>query len=104
MTAPAFVTSGASLADDAVATDSWAAVKGANLAPLFDVATTDPLPLMFDGVTVTSHDSAGTNHAAPIYFISQKQINLLIPAGCALGAPVVSIAPSGTITWRGGTV
>jgi uncharacterized protein (TIGR03437 family) len=102
LTLPAFVTSGVSLADDAVATDSWAAVKGTNLAPLFDVATTDPLPLIFDGVTVTIRDSAGTNHAAPIYFISQKQINFLIPSGCALGAAVVTIASGATTTGRGG--
>jgi uncharacterized protein (TIGR03437 family) len=102
LTAPAFVTSGVSLTDEAVATDSWAAVKGTNLAPLFDVATTDPLPLIFDGVTVTIQDSSGTNHAAPIYFISQTQINFLIPAGCALGAAVVTIANGAIVTGRGG--
>jgi uncharacterized protein (TIGR03437 family) len=53
-------------------------------------------------VTATIQASAGTNHAAPIYFISQKQINFLIPAGCALGAAVVTIANGATTTGRGG--
>ncbi|MDP8978954.1 MAG: hypothetical protein M3O35_00025 [Acidobacteriota bacterium] len=104
MTPPALVMSGVSMTDDAVAPDSWAAVKGDNLAPLLDVAATDPLPVNFDGVTVTIQDSAGTKHVAPIYFISPKQINFLIPSGCALGAAVVTVASSGTNTGRGGVL
>ena len=62
------------------------------------------MPVNFDGVTVTIQDSAGTKHAAPIYFISPKQNNFLIPSGCALGAAVVTVASSGINTGRGGVL
>jgi uncharacterized protein (TIGR03437 family) len=101
-TARATVTSGVSFSDEAVAPDSWAAVKGTNLAPRVDIASTATLPTLFDGVTITILDSAGVSHAAPLWYLSPQQINFLIPADCALGAAIVTIVSSGVTTGRGG--
>ena len=101
-TAPAFVTSAVSYADDAIAPDSWAAVFGSKLAGQSDVATTVPFPTNLDGVTVTITDAAGVARAAQVWFISPGQIDFLVPTGCATGAAVVTVAAGGTVTGRGG--
>jgi uncharacterized protein (TIGR03437 family) len=101
-TAPAFVTSAVSYADDAIAPDSRAAIFGTRLAPQSDVATAVPFPTSLDGVTVTVTDSAGIARAAQVWFISPGQIDFLVPSGCASGAAVVTVAVGGTPSGRGG--
>jgi uncharacterized protein (TIGR03437 family) len=101
---PAFVTSGVSFSNEAVAPDSWAAVFGTNLVAKTSISTTAPFPTNLDGTTVTIADSAGVARLAPIWFVSAGQINYLVPTDCAVGAAVVTITSGGTVTGRGATL
>ena len=101
-TPPALIASAVSGSDDAIAPNSWAKITGANLAPKTDLATTDPLPMIFDDVSVIITDRAGAYHMAPILFISPRQINFLVPSDCPLGAGVVTVTVSGATVARGG--
>jgi uncharacterized protein (TIGR03437 family) len=100
----ALVSSGVSASDEALAPNSWAKMKGTNLAPKSDLATTDPLPTNFDGVSVVITDSAGAFHMAPILYVSGPQINFLVPPDTALGAAVVTVTLNGSTVARGATL
>ena len=43
------------------------------------------------GTTVKVTDSAGHEQSAALFFVSQGQVNFLMPAGTALGAATVTI-------------
>ena len=100
-TPPALVSSAVSFSNEAAATDSWTAIIGTNLAPKTDIASADPLPTTFDGVTVTITDSSGTDYPAGVWYISSRQINFLMPAGPVNGAAIVTVAVNGSPTGRG---
>ncbi len=101
-TAAAQVFSGASASDEAIAPNSWAIVRGTNLASKTDIAATDPLPAVFDDASVIITDSAGAYHMAPILFVSPQQINFLVPPDCPIGAAVVTVTAKGATVARGG--
>ncbi|MEK7832227.1 MAG: hypothetical protein AAB401_14125, partial [Acidobacteriota bacterium] len=67
------------------------ALFGANLATGVQVADTVPLPTTLLGTTVKVRDSAGTERAAPLFFVSSEQINAMIPTGTANGSAQVVI-------------
>ncbi len=96
------IAAAASGLDQAVAPNSWAKITGTKLAPASDLAMSDPLPTNFDGVTVVITDAAGTIHFAPILFVSDQQINFLIPPDCALGAAGVEVINNGSTATRAG--
>ena len=89
---------GADLASESIAT-----AFGQNLATETAGANTDPLPTTLAGSTVKVRDSAGTERAAPLFFVSPGQINFLMPAGTALGTAVMT-ATSSNGTTAAGTV
>lgn len=94
-------TSAASFQADELASESLAAVFGSALATTSQIATTTPLPTMLAGTSIRFKDSMGTEHLAPLFFVSPSQINLLVPAGTATGASTFTVikadatAPSG---------
>ena len=54
-------------------------------------ASTLPLPTQLAGVSARVRDSQGAERLAPLFFVSPGQINLLIPAGAALGTATVTL-------------
>jgi len=82
---------GSFLAGD-IAPNTWVALKGAALAPLpvsWSV-TGNVLPTTVGGVTVTVN-----GEAAPISFVSNMQINFLMPADIAPGPVMISTTNNG---------
>ena len=77
---------------------------GVGFADRTEVATTTPLPTTLAGTTVTVTDSAGVSRPAELFFVSERQINFVIPEGTALGPITVTVTredgSSGTITMQ----
>ncbi len=84
--------SAASFASAPVAPESIVAAFGTDLAVATQTATAIPLPAELAGTTVKIRDSAGSEMFAPLFFVSNAQVNYLIPSGTATGAATVSIA------------
>lgn len=91
--APATVTavSAASFSGQQLAADTIVAAFGANLATVTQTATGTPLPTTLANTSVRVRDSAGTERAASLFFISPTQINLLLPTGTATGNAMLNI-------------
>jgi uncharacterized protein (TIGR03437 family) len=85
--------SAASLRGGPLAPESLATALGAGLANVTATADGDP-PLTLGGTAVSILDSAGATWQAPLIYVSPGKINYLIPAGVALGAATVTVAPS----------
>ncbi len=66
-----------------------AAAFGDNLAGGTEKAPV-PLPTILAGTTVTVVDSAGASLAAQLFFVSNGQVNFLIPGAAALGPATVT--------------
>jgi len=84
----------AAAASVAVAPDSIASIYGSNLGgPATPVeAASTPLPTNLGGVTVTVTDAAGAQRQAPLIYVSQIQINFVIPDGTATGHATFTIS------------
>ena len=76
----------------AVAPGSLASLFGANLAFGSAHADVQPLPLTLGGVTLAVTDAAGTTRPAPLLYISQQQINFIVPDGTAPGSAQFVVA------------
>ncbi len=74
-----------------------AAVFGRGLAKSTQPAPSQPLPLNIDGTSVEVIDSRGATRAAPLFFVSPNQVNLLIPEGTATGGVVLRILVDGIL-------
>ncbi len=85
----------ATASNGAVAPGSMAALFGANLSSVVEVATSTPLPTSLGDTTSVS--IGGVN--APLFFASNKQINLQIPFEVALLAGPAAI---NVVVTRGG--
>src|SRR5581483_2402368 len=71
-----------------------AALFGTNLATTTVAATSVPLPTSLDGTTVYVNGTA-----APLFFVSQNQVNYQIPPGVAPGAAsVVVVDKNGNVS------
>lgn len=84
--------SAASFAPAPVAPESIVAAFGTDLAVATQAATTTPLPTELVGTMVKIRDSAGVDRLAPLFFVSNAQVNYLIPSGTATGDATVSIS------------
>jgi trimeric autotransporter adhesin len=73
------------------APEAWVSAFGSNLAPGLVVADAIPLPASLDGTSVKVTDSAGTERAAPLQFVSPNQVNFLVPADTRTGEAKVTI-------------
>src|SRR5262249_7477539 len=65
-----------------------------DLAASAVVSTSFPDSTTLAGVTVQVVDGQGATPAAPIYFVSAHQINLLLPAKVALGSATINVTRS----------
>jgi uncharacterized protein (TIGR03437 family) len=70
----------------AVAPDSLGSLYGANLATGTATATSQPLPTLLGGVTLTVTDAAGARRNAPLLYVSPGQINFVVPDGTVPGS------------------
>jgi len=66
-------------------------VFGSGLADVTLPNAGGTLPTSLGGTQITVTDSAGTNRAAQMFFVSPTQVNYLIPAGTVAGTATVSI-------------
>jgi uncharacterized protein (TIGR03437 family) len=89
---------GFSFADN-FAPDSMNSIFGAGLSDSTEAAPGMPLPAILGGVTVDIVDASAGHHAAPLYYVSPAQINLVIPADVPLGPALLTITkPGGAFT------
>jgi uncharacterized protein (TIGR03437 family) len=87
------IVSAASLRGGTLAPGSLATALGTGLANATATPDADP-PTTLGGTTVSILDSSGAKWQVPLIYVSPRKINYLIPAGVALGAATVTIAPS----------
>jgi uncharacterized protein (TIGR03437 family) len=76
---------------------SIASIYGQGLASAPAQASTSPWPASLGGVTLTVRDTAGTQRAANLIYVSPGQINFAVPAGMVPGIATVTVA-NGTAT------
>ncbi len=89
--------SAASFKPSALASESIVALFGSGLAAATQAASA-PLPVSLGGTSVTVRDSANNEKLAPLFFVSDGQINFLMPAGLANGeATVIATNPEGRV-------
>lgn len=93
--------SAASFKAGALASESIVALFGAGLANSTQVAATAPLPVSLGGTSVTVRDSANNEKLAPLFFVSEGQINFLMPSGLANGEATIIAANAGGKVARG---
>lgn len=77
---------------DEMAFESIGSLFGAHLSSVSGLATTLPLPTDINGTSVHVIDSLGVDRVAPLFYVSQKQINYQIPVGTAPGSAWVYTA------------
>jgi len=96
--------SGASFKQQPLASESIVALFGSDLANSTEVATTTPLPVSLAGTTVTIRDGANNEWLAPLFFVSEKQINFLMP-GLANGeVAIIAANASGRLASGAATI
>jgi uncharacterized protein (TIGR03437 family) len=96
------VASGASFKSQTPACESIVALFGSDLANSTEVATATPPPVSLAGTTVTIRDSANNEELAPLFFVSERQINFLMPPGLANGEAVIVVTNAGGRLAHGG--
>jgi uncharacterized protein (TIGR03437 family) len=79
-----------------LAPSSIASLFGSKLAGTAQPAPAQPPPQSLGGVSVTVQDSAGTPHAAAIYYVSAGQINFVVPSDAAAGLASVTVHNPGS--------
>jgi uncharacterized protein (TIGR03437 family) len=98
------VVSAASYRPDSATPGGIMAAFGESLAADSQAASTIPLPTEIAGTRVLIRDSAGVEIAAPLLFVSPKQINFVIPEEAALGEATMTFVSSGGVTRTESTV
>lgn len=93
--ASASVVSAASFAGPAVAPNSIATIFGNQLSPVGEQAATLPLPTVLAGISVSLRDASGRTFPAPLFYVSPRQINFLVPGGMSRGAATVTVNAGG---------
>ncbi|MGH9850324.1 MAG: SMP-30/gluconolactonase/LRE family protein, partial [Blastocatellia bacterium] len=78
-------------AETGLASESIAALFGANLAATTQTANTLPLPVTLAGATVSVRDSLGVDRLSQLFFAAPNQINFLVPQGAAPGIAAITV-------------
>ncbi len=86
---PLAAVSAASFSGAMLAPESIASLFGVGMASSTQTAGGLPLPTTISGSQIVVRDATGVARAAPLFFVSPTQINLLIPAGTATGVAMV---------------
>lgn len=84
-----------------LASESIIAAFGVRLATSTAAATAAPLPTSLAETAVRVRDSAGVERLAPLFFVSDGQVNYQMPPGTALGNAIVTIANGDNIISSG---
>ncbi|MFM8395931.1 MAG: hypothetical protein ACKOB4_18585, partial [Acidobacteriota bacterium] len=79
------------IAASSLAPESIASIFGEELATGTEAASKEPLPTRLAGTRVALRDSQGMTRYAPLFFVSQQQINYQIPEGTAPGEATVLV-------------
>jgi uncharacterized protein (TIGR03437 family) len=77
------------------------AAFGTNLATATSSANSTPLPLALAGTNVMVRDSAGTERAAALFFVSPTQINYQMPPETAPGVATITITNQAGVVSQG---
>jgi uncharacterized protein (TIGR03437 family) len=85
------VLSAASFRPGAIAPESIATIFGTGLSSGIESASRVPLPANLAGTSATVTDGRGTPLPASLYFVSPRQINLVVPAGAIAGPATVTV-------------
>jgi len=93
--------SAASFSGAELAAESIVAAFGQGFATATEVATSVPLPTTLAGASVRVRDSAGTERAAPLFFVAPGQINYQIPPGTVGGTSNISVVRGETVIAAG---
>lgn len=93
--------SAASFAAGGLTSEGIAALFGAGLATGMASATSQPLPTTLGGMQVLVRDSAGTQRAAPLFFVSPTQINFQIPASTSAGTATITVLRDNSAVGQG---
>jgi uncharacterized protein (TIGR03437 family) len=96
--------SAASYAQSGMAGESIAALFGTGLGASTQSAPTLPLPTTLGGVQVMVRDAAGTERAAPLFFVSPAQINFQIPPGTSAGNATLSVLRDNSAVGQGAAI
>ncbi len=83
--------SAASFRGDAIAPESIVSVFGEAMTTGTAMATALPLPLQLGGVSARIRDAAGAERPLRLFFVSPRQINLLMPPELVMGAAQLTI-------------
>ncbi|MCB1021345.1 MAG: CotH kinase family protein [Acidobacteria bacterium] len=86
-----FVVNAAGFTLGPVAPGSGVSLFAEGVAASTLVADTVPLPATLGGVSLRVVDSAGAEHAAPLYFVSATQVNFFLPEGVASGRAALTL-------------
>ncbi len=85
---------------NAHAPEAIASLFGTGLATVQAAAVSKPLPTTLGGTTVTVKDSKGMERAAPLFFVSNTQVNYQVPEGTATGwAYITTKSSDGTLSY-----
>ena len=95
----AVVVNSASYVAGSIAPDQLVSAFGSGFSTdtilAFNQPSTQPLPTTLGDTTISITDSNGNTVAAPIIFVSPRQVNFLVPASLASGAATVNFMRSG---------
>lgn len=80
---------------ETVAVDSIVAMFGSDLSTSTVAATAQPLPYELAGTTVSIRDAFGVELPAPLFFVSPRQVNYLVPHGLGSGYGTVTVNSAG---------
>ncbi len=86
------IVSAASYQGGTMARESIAAAFGVKLSKTNQNAPAGRLPVRLGSTSVTVRDSAGVEREAPLFFVSEHQVNFQIPKETALGMATVVVA------------
>jgi uncharacterized protein (TIGR03437 family) len=86
---------GASFFQGVMAPGTIISVFGDNLANSVASAASIPLPTELIGTRAQYKDSADVVHDMPLFFVSEGQINLMIPEEAALGEGILTVSAAG---------
>ena len=86
------VLNAASYANIPIAPDAYTVAFGINFSTTTAQTPSTTLPATLAGTTVKVTDSKGVTQTAGIFYVSETQINFLVPKGLANGNAVVTIA------------
>jgi uncharacterized protein (TIGR03437 family) len=98
------VVSAASYRPESTTPGGIMAAFGEHLATSLDSASTLPLPTELGGTRIKILDSAGVEFESPLLFVSEKQINFVIPEEAALGDATLTFITGGAVTRTVSTV